>query len=337
VDAELCQQEKKLRAIADERKKDIIIKLAKNLERKISTNTICKEVVSQLNGHVSESFIRKSLPLKYKDIRRSQNASQQNKQYPDKPNVNTEKTTTDYGKSIEQDLQGMSVDQEHEDDNLALQGALEQEEEKEKEIKVNTEHEILIPTADGQILIQRSKGNGSDSNNDVSHDEDSSLTNTNTFSPSLIEKKSKKSAPQSQEADLEKEQQRIGYLNELEDRILKEKDPKMKIWMEKVFDLEITNHELREALDKTHQFQTADNLSTINTEPIRSKDVSENKEDVAEFEEYKTYREVSEYAIPFFKLGNSAKLPFTIRVDITNRKLLTLHLGKLDEFKRENE
>lgn len=332
VDAELSQQRKNLRTIADEKKKDIIRTLAKNLEGKIPTNTICKEVVNQLRDHASEGFIRKCLPLKYKDIRRSQNASQQNKQHSNTANVNIEKSTTDYGKSVEQEPKGMSDDEENEDDNLALQGALEQEEE-DKEIEVNTEQEIPIPTADGQILIQRSKGNGNDSNND----EDASLTNANTFSPSLVEKTWEETAPQAREEYHEEEQLRVKYLDELEDKILKEKDPKVKIWMEIVLKREIKIFQLREALEKSHQFQTADKLSKINTEPpVRSKDVDGIKEDVAEFVEYKTYKEVSDFAIPFFRLGNSAKLPFTIRIDITNRKLLTLHLGTLDEFKREN-
>ena len=243
--------------------------------------------------------------------------------------MNTEKTTADHGKSNERETKDMS---ENEDDNLALQRALEQEEE-DKEIEVNTEQEIPIPTAGGQFLIQGSKGNENVSNND----EDSSLTNANTFSPSLIEKTLEQSAPQAQEVDYEEEQQGVRYLDELEDSILKEKDPKVKVWMEMVLDREIKIFELREALEKSHQFQTADKLSKSNSEDSeRSKGVTGVEEDVAEFEEYKTYREVREYVRPFFEFGNGTEIPFTIRVDTTNRKLLTFHLGKLDEFKRGN-
>jgi hypothetical protein len=47
---------------ANERKKDIIIKLAKDLEDKIPKDSICKTIVEELDGTVSDTLIRDCLP-----------------------------------------------------------------------------------------------------------------------------------------------------------------------------------------------------------------------------------------------------------------------------------
>src|SRR3954447_9606482 len=49
---------------ANELKKNIVIKLAKKLEEKIRIDTICIEIVTQLQGEVSERFVRECLPEK---------------------------------------------------------------------------------------------------------------------------------------------------------------------------------------------------------------------------------------------------------------------------------
>ena len=51
---------------AKELKKNIVINLAKKLDGKIPTDTICIEIVNQLRGRVSERFIHECLPEKYK-------------------------------------------------------------------------------------------------------------------------------------------------------------------------------------------------------------------------------------------------------------------------------
>ena len=79
MDSDSNQQKREIDAIVDKKKRLIITELARNLEQEYPKNTICIEIVNQLRGLVSESFIRKCLYQKYKDTRRSQNAKQQNK------------------------------------------------------------------------------------------------------------------------------------------------------------------------------------------------------------------------------------------------------------------
>lgn len=64
---------------ANETKKQIITKLAKDLEGKIPEETISVEIVSQLHDQISERFIRECLPEKYKQKYRVKNAKKQKK------------------------------------------------------------------------------------------------------------------------------------------------------------------------------------------------------------------------------------------------------------------
>ena len=64
VNTDFDQQKNEIDIVADEKKKNIIIRLAKDLEGKIPINTICMEVIVQLRGYVSESFICKRLDPK---------------------------------------------------------------------------------------------------------------------------------------------------------------------------------------------------------------------------------------------------------------------------------
>ncbi len=64
-----------------QQKKQIVVELAKNLEEKIPTDTICMEIVNQLRGQVSERFVRECLDEKYKQKLRVDNARKQKKQY----------------------------------------------------------------------------------------------------------------------------------------------------------------------------------------------------------------------------------------------------------------
>ena len=63
-----------------QQKNQIISDLAKNLEEKIQTDTICIEITNQLRGQVSDSFIRQCLDEKYKQNSRVENARKQKKQ-----------------------------------------------------------------------------------------------------------------------------------------------------------------------------------------------------------------------------------------------------------------
>ncbi|MGN6628250.1 MAG: hypothetical protein ACTHKJ_00060, partial [Candidatus Nitrosocosmicus sp.] len=64
---------------ANEKKKDIVIKLAKDLEAKIQIDKICMVIVRQLKDKVSDTLIRDCLPQKYKQGRYAENAKKQKK------------------------------------------------------------------------------------------------------------------------------------------------------------------------------------------------------------------------------------------------------------------
>lgn len=65
---------------AEKEKKQIIIRLARDLEGKIPTDSISIEIVNQLRDRVSERFIHKCLDEKYKQNHRVENARKQKKQ-----------------------------------------------------------------------------------------------------------------------------------------------------------------------------------------------------------------------------------------------------------------
>ena len=69
----------KIKAYANQQKKQVVIELAKNLEGKIATDTICMEIVTQLRGQVSDGFVRECLDEKYKQKHRIVNARKQKK------------------------------------------------------------------------------------------------------------------------------------------------------------------------------------------------------------------------------------------------------------------
>ena len=85
----------KIRTNADQQKKQIVRNLAKSLEGKIPIDSICIEITNQLNGRVSESFVRQCLDDKYKQSHRAENAKKQNrKQTPYKNKEDLEKLAT---------------------------------------------------------------------------------------------------------------------------------------------------------------------------------------------------------------------------------------------------
>jgi hypothetical protein len=69
----------KIEGNSKQQKKQVIKDLAKSLEDKIRTDTICIEITNQLRGQISESFVRQSLDDKYKQSHRVENAKKQNK------------------------------------------------------------------------------------------------------------------------------------------------------------------------------------------------------------------------------------------------------------------
>ena len=56
----------KINQPADEKKKEIVLKLAKDLEEKIQTDKICIKIVRRLKDKVSDTLIRDCLPEKCK-------------------------------------------------------------------------------------------------------------------------------------------------------------------------------------------------------------------------------------------------------------------------------
>ena len=69
----------KINQHADEKKKDIVVRLAKNLEGKIPKETICMKIVKELDGKVSDTLIRDCLAEEYKQGYRRENAKKKNK------------------------------------------------------------------------------------------------------------------------------------------------------------------------------------------------------------------------------------------------------------------
>ncbi len=67
----------KVEANAIKQKKQIVVDLAKSLEGKIPMDSICMEIINQLRGQVSASFIRQCLDEKYKQKTRVDNARKQ--------------------------------------------------------------------------------------------------------------------------------------------------------------------------------------------------------------------------------------------------------------------
>lgn len=70
----------KLEASVKRDKKQIVVKLARNLKSWIQIDTICIEIVTHLRGQVSERFIRHCLDERYKQKVRIENARKQKRQ-----------------------------------------------------------------------------------------------------------------------------------------------------------------------------------------------------------------------------------------------------------------
>ncbi len=167
VDSDSNQQKREIDAIVDKKKRLIITELARNLEHKVPTNTICIEIVNQLRGIVSESFIRKCLDQKYKDTRRSQNAKQQNKVQINKPETDPENMLDGLKKVDEECPEAIISENTRDIDNLAFQGALDREKAKEEEKEDKEEEQleeiVAISGANGsQMLIRRDENNSFD-------------------------------------------------------------------------------------------------------------------------------------------------------------------------------
>jgi len=141
---------------ANEKKRDIVIKLAKDLEDKIPKDSICKKIVEELDGKVSDTLIRDCLPEEYKNKRLSNNAKKQKK------------------KQIEK-----------EETKLAPQVVLNQQEckEVEAEEKQHKDKVVVMVGADGQSYIQI--GDQNKSSNTESEDHVDYTSKDNAFDQSF--------------------------------------------------------------------------------------------------------------------------------------------------------
>jgi len=120
---------------AGKKKKEIVVELAKNLEGKIPTDTICMKIVERLDGIVSDSLIRDCLCEKYKQEYRRRNAKKQKKKH------NKEIT-------------------------LAPLPVLNEEEDEEKEIE---NKEVVMIDVDGRTIIQRKEDTDPPNTIDISN------------------------------------------------------------------------------------------------------------------------------------------------------------------------
>jgi hypothetical protein len=115
------------------KKKDIVVNLAKDLEGKIPTDSICQKIVEELNGIVSRSLIQNCLPEDYKQGYRVKNARQQQQQQQQK-NLQKEET------------------------KLALAVALNPEENKEVKIEEHQKNNgVVFTDVDGMSYLQWEK------------------------------------------------------------------------------------------------------------------------------------------------------------------------------------
>ncbi len=139
-----------------QQKKQIVVELAKNLEGKISTATICMEIVNQLRGHVSEGFVRECLDEKYKQKHRVENARKQKKK------------------------QGYLEDKDA-IDKLAAVTPLNPE---------SANHKVIMVGADGHTVVQRVGEN--DDKQFPNGDDDCAEGNSEPTSPTLSNKNEQK-------------------------------------------------------------------------------------------------------------------------------------------------
>jgi hypothetical protein len=122
----------KVDAQAKESKKQIIIDLAKSLEGKIPTDTICIEIINQLRGQVSERFIRECLDEKYKQKVRVENARKQKYQTRQEEEDKASgklAAVTPLNQEVEEDEENKKVIILDTDGRISLQDEEEQEEE----------------------------------------------------------------------------------------------------------------------------------------------------------------------------------------------------------------
>ena len=176
---------------ANERKKEIVIKLAKDLEDKIPIDTISSTIVKRLDGRVSEIFIHECLDEKYKQKYRMDNAKKQKKKKQEKEII------------------------------LAPQPALnpqeyseEEEEEEEKEEKQKNKVAVMVG-ADGRSYIQREEDKESSKTAAEDHADSTSKDKVFTQSSSSQQQEEHQFKEDNDRLDGEPEDQSFNDLDDL--------------------------------------------------------------------------------------------------------------------------
>ncbi len=91
-------------------------------------------------------------------------------------------------------------------------------------------------------------------------------------------------------------------------------------------ELHSQNAQLKEALKKLNPITTADIAKSAHSD-------KENTEiTILNFEFFKAYREVSNYAKPFFYKGNNSEIWFHGKINTTTGKVISLGFGRTSEL-----
>jgi hypothetical protein len=260
IDVQAKDSKKQIDVQANESKKQIVRELAKSLEGKIPTDTICIEITNRLRGRVSDRFIRQCLDEKYKQEGPVNNAKKQkNPEQKDKA-IDKLAVVTPLGQVIE-----------------------EREEEKE---------DIMMDT-DGRISIE---------------EKDKPPT---TIDFSVITNKT------------------IVPVSYPQEHQLKEKTNPGLEECSSCNDLRDENRELKEALEKSSQFATADKILPVSA--TATYDIDKGN-DILPFEFSTQYKELQNHMVlQFQNSGNRGKVWFNGKINIKTREVISTNIGRIEE------
>lgn len=129
----------KVEANAIKQKRQIVVDLAKSLEGKVSIDSICMEIINQLRGQVSASFIRQCLDEKYKQKTRVENARKQQNRQPKSKYSEKLATVTSLNQEDGEDKKGVIVAEVGGNSQTTIQEDYNEEDERDNEQSVSNE------------------------------------------------------------------------------------------------------------------------------------------------------------------------------------------------------
>lgn len=216
-------------------KKQIIIELAKSLEGRIVTNTICIEIKHQLCGvGVSDRHIEECLEEKYKQAHRVRNASKRNRSK---------------SESIQQMENSAAIPRlnQQEDDLMEI--------DEEEKIAMNKEPlENIVETSNGQILILNDTERDQSIDSNLSKKPSAKANTEVQMKENVLDELSKKIPHQ---GEVNEEYQLSVPSNTTSRSIPCPQCIKKNV---QNHELELINLELAEVIREIDQFQTADKL-----------------------------------------------------------------------------